>query len=314
MAEFLQRRMTLATKVEVTEGTAETLAAADANLLAYDVKFTPNQALFARKPIAQDLAPYSAIPGARSMRATFKGELKGSGTAGTAPAIGKLLRGCGMNETVVALTSVTYQRALGTPTLTLGLYAIPASGNNLRMLLKGARGTWKMAPKIGDPPMMEFDFLGCDITVADIAGITPSGLETTKPQPFLSTGFTMQSVSHKISTFGLDYGNALALREDIAQASGYFSCLITDAEATFSMDPEKELVATHDYFGIMKLGTEGAMSVAIGATAGNICTITASKAQYSKVEPSDRNGLGIFQVEGKFNRTSGNDDLIIAFT
>lgn len=314
MAEFLNRRMTLATKVEAVEGTAETLAAADANLLAYEVTFTPNQALFARKPIAQDLAPYSAIPGARSMRATFKAELKGSGAAGTAPAIGKLLRACGMDETVVASTSVTYKRALNTPTLTLGLYSIPASGNNLRMLLKGARGTWKLAPKIGDPSMLEFDFLGCDITVADIAGITPSGLETTKPQPFLSTGFTMQGVSHKISTFGLDYGNALALREDIAQASGYFSCLITDAEATFSMDPEKELVATHDYFGLLKLGTEGAMSVAIGATAGNICTITSAKAQYSKVEPSERNGVGIFRVEGKFNRNTGNDDLVIAFT
>jgi hypothetical protein len=314
MAEFNARRMTLAGKVEAVEGTAETLAAADANALAYDVKFSPNQVLFPRKPVAQDLAAYSAIPGSRSMRATFKAELKGSGAAGTAPAIGKYLRGCGMSETVNASVSVIYQRALGQPTLSLGLYSLPASGNNLRMLLKGARGTWKMAPKIGDPSMIEFDFLGADITVADIAGITPSGLEATKPQPFLSTGFTMQSFSHKISTFGLDFGNQLALRGDIAQASGYFSCIIVDAEATFSMDPEKELVASHDYYNLLKLGTEGSMSVAIGATAGNICTITSAKTQYSKVEPADRDGIGIFQVEGKLNRNSGNDDLVITFT
>lgn len=314
MAEFLNRRMTLAGKVESVEGTAETLAAADANALAYDVKFAPNQAFFARKPIAQDLSAYSAIPGARSMRATFKMELKGSGTAGTAPAIGKYLRGCGMSETVSAGVSVTYQRALGTPSFTMGLYSIPASGNNLRMLLKGARGTFKLSPKIGDPSMLEFDFLGCDITAADLAGITPSGLETTKPQPFLNTAFSMHSFAHKVSTFGLDLGNALALREDIAQASGYFSCLIIDGETTFSMDPEKELVATHDYFGLMKAGTEASMSVAIGATAGNICTITAPKAQYTKVEPSDRNGIGNFSVEGKLNRSAGNDELVFVFT
>lgn len=314
MAEFLARRMTLAGKVEAVEGTAETLAAADANALAYEVKFTPNQAVFARSPIAQDLAAYSAIPGSRSMRATFKMELKGSGAAGTAPAIGKYLRGCGMSETVSAGVSVTYQRALGTPSFTLGLYSIPASGNNLRLLLKGARGTWKMAPKIGDPTMLEFDFLGCDITAADIAGITPSGLETTKPPPFLSTAFSMQTFAHKISTFALDYGNKLELRSDMAQASGYFSCLIVDADATFSMDPEKELVVTHDYYNLLKLGTEGAMSVAIGATAGNICTITSAKTQYTKVEPADRNGIGIFNVDGKCNRNAGNDDLVLTFT
>lgn len=314
MAEFLQRRMTLAGKVEAVEGTAETLAAADANCLAYDVQFTPNVNTFARKPIAQDLSAYSAIPGARSMRATFKAELKGSGAAGTAPAVGKFFKACGMSETVNASTNVIYQRALGTPTLTLGLYSIPASGNNLRHLMRGARGTFKLAPRTGDPVMLEFDFLGCYATVADIAGITPTGLETTKPQPLINTGFTMQTFSHKIGQFGLDLGNVLALRGDIANASGYLSCLIVDSEALFSFDAEKELVATHDYHGIMLAGTEAAMSVAIGASAGNICTITAPKAQYTKVTPGDRDGIGILNIEGKLNRNSGNDELVITFT
>jgi len=314
MAEFLQRRMTLATKIEAVEGTAETLAAADANALAYDCQFEPNVNVFARKPIAQDLSPYSAIPGARSMRATFKQELKGSGAAGTAPAIGKLLRACGMSETVNASTNVIYQRALGTPTVTLGLYSIPASGSNIRHLIRGARGTFKLAPRVGDPPMLEFDFLGCYATVVDIAGLTPSGLETTKPQPFLNTGFTMHGFAHKISTFSVDMGNALALRGDIANASGYLSCLIVDSDGLFSFDPEKELVATHDYHGIVLAGTEAAMSCAIGATAGNIVTLTAPKCQYRKVTPADRDGIGIFIVEGQFNRNAGNDELVITFT
>lgn len=314
MAEFLKRRMTLATKVEAVEGTAETLAAADANLLAYDVDFTPNVNTAGRKPIAQDLSAYSAIPGARSMRATFKAELKGSGSAGTAPAIGKLLRGCGFGETVTGGVSVVYQRALGLPSITLGLYAIPASGNNLRKLIHGARGTFKLNPKVGDPPMIEFDFLGCYSAVADIAGLTPSGIETTKPVAFLNTAFTMQTFAHKISQFMIDGGNALALRGDIAAASGYKSCLIVDSEGIFSFDPETELVATHDYHGIMLAGTEASMTVTIGATAGNICTITAPKCQYTKVGPVDREGISAFSVEGKFNRNAGNDELVLTFT
>lgn len=314
MAEFNNRRMTLAGKVEVTEGTAETLAAADANALAYEVKFEPNVAMFARKPIAQDLSAYSAIPGARSMKATFKMELKGSGAAGTAPAIGKYLRGCGFAETVNAGVSVVYQRALNQPSFTLGLYGIPASGNNLRRLIHGARGTFKISPRTGDPAMLEFDFLGCYSSVTDLAGITPSGLESTKPQPLLNTAFTMQTFAHKISQFGLDAGNQLMLRGDIAAASGYKSCLIVDAESVFSFDPEMELVATHDYHGIMLAGTEASMSCAIGATAGNICTITAPRCQYTKVGPSDRGGLSVFSVDGKCNRNAGNDELVFTFT
>ena len=314
MAEFLNRRMTLAGKVEAVEGTAETLANADANALAYDVRFEPNVNMFARKPVAQDLSPYSAIPGARSMRATFKMELKGSGAAGTAPAIGKYLRGCGFGETVTGGVSVAYKRALGEPSMTLGLYAIPASGNNLRRLIHGARGTFKVSPRTGEPPMIEFDFLGVYSAIADIAGLTPSGLEATKPVAFLNTSFTMQTFAHKISQFAIDAGNALALRGDIAVAAGYKSCLITDSEATFSFDPETELVATHDYAGIMVAGTEASMTATIGAAAGNICTITAPKCQYTKVGQADRDGISIFSVEGKFNRSSGNDELVFTFT
>jgi hypothetical protein len=39
---------------------------------------------------------------------TFDVELSGSGTAGTAPAFGPLLKAAGLSETVVAITSVTY--------------------------------------------------------------------------------------------------------------------------------------------------------------------------------------------------------------
>lgn len=314
MAEFLNRRMTLATKVEAVEGTAETLAAADANLLAYDVTFEPNVNMFARKPVANDFSAYSAIPGAQSMRATFRAELKGSGAAGTAPAIGKLLRGAGFGETINAGVSVVYQRALGQPSLTLGLYAIPASGNNLRKLIHGARGTFKLSPRVGDPPMIEFDFLGVYSSVTDLAGLTPTGLETTKPVSFKNTSFTMQTFAHKISQFTIDAGNALALRGDIALAAGYKSCLITDSDATFSFDPELELVATHDYHGIMLAGTEGSMTATVGSTGGNICTITAPKCQYTKVSQGDRDGISVFNVDGKFNRSTGNDELVFTFT
>ena len=57
-----------------------------------------------------------------------------------------------------------------------------------------------------------------------------------------------------------------------------------------------------------------AADIAIGATAGNICTITAPKAQYTKITEGARDGIAIFNIDGKFNGNAGNDELVLAFT
>lgn len=315
MAEFLERRMVLGTKKETTEGTANAPTGADCNILAEDVKFEPDIDQTDRNPIAADLSPYASIAGARKARLTFKVELKGSGAAGTVPAIGKLIKACGFSENIVASTSVTYTPlSVGVDSLTIDVFSVPASGNQIRERIIGARGTFRINARSGQQVYLEFTFNGVYVATADAAGLTPSGLESTLPQAFLNTSFSMHAFSHKVSSFGIDLGNQLAPRTDISGSSGILSYLIIDRKPTFSFDPEKELVTTHDYYGKMLANTEASMSAAIGATAGNICTITAPKAQYVKVTPGGRDGIGIFTVDGKFNRNAGNDELVIAFT
>lgn len=316
MAKFLQRRMVLAAKIEAVEGTPETLAGADANLLIYDVSFEPGIDQFEREPVAGDLSPYGPIAGKRRGVLRFKAELKGSGAAGTAPAFGKLLKACGGSETIVASTSVTYAPlTLAVPTLTLGVYSLPESGNNIKEFISGAQGTWRFSAKVGEPVMLEFAFTGCYEPTVDIAAITPSGLETTKPIALLATNFTCHGfATHKISTFTLDAGNDVQLREDINEAGGYFSAYIASRKPVFAFDPEKELVATHDYYGKMLANTEASFSLALTGSAGNITTISAPKSQYIQVRPGARNGLQIYQIDGRLNRSSGNDEWSLAFT
>jgi hypothetical protein len=316
MAEFLYRRMVLAAKKETTEGTANAPVGADANLLVEDVKFVPDIDQHARKPLSNDLSAYPSIAGMKKARLTCKVELKGSGAAGTAPAIGKLIKACGFSETIVPATSVAYAPlTLAVDSLTIDLFSVPASGNNVRERMVGARGTWKIDAKVGQPVYLEFTFTGAHVAAVDAAGLTPSGLETTLPQAFLSTAFSMHGfATHKVSMFAIDWGAQLAYRTDISLAGGVLSSLIVDRTPTFAFDPEKELIATHDYYGKMNSNAEGALSVAIGATAGNICTLAAPKAQYTKVEPGSRDGLGIYTVSGQFNRSSGNDELTFTFT
>jgi len=112
---LLSRRRLIAAKVEGSEGTAETLAAADAKILAYDPKVSYDFEMFQRNPARASSSPVGRIVGKRPAGLTFKLELRGSGTAATEPEWSKVLKACGYacsslySITVGAITTGPFQ-------------------------------------------------------------------------------------------------------------------------------------------------------------------------------------------------------------
>lgn len=313
MGGLLSRRAVVAAQIEATPYTAATLAAADANFLVVDPKYVIERPMFERKNVDASMSQYAAVAGNQAATLTFKVESKGSGTAGTAPALGKLLKACGMGETIVALASATYKPiSTGFSTVTIALYK---DGTVYKM--RGARGTFKFTVgKGGEPGMFEFTFKG--VHVNEIAGalLVGSGLETTLPPAFLNAAFQLQTYAAKIDKLTLDIGNVLTLGTDPSQAEGFYGCQITDRKAIGSCDPEWELPATHDFEGIWKAGTLGNLNAVFGATAGNILTVTAPKLQYLKFAPGSRSGIEIITLDFMLTRnaTTGDDELSLAYT
>jgi hypothetical protein len=123
---------------------------------------------FSRHRIARDVVSRDLVRdylggsdhliGARRTEVGFDIEVAGSGTAGVAPPYGKLLRACGMAETVVPDSDVEY-----TPVsedferLTLRYVTDGACH-----LTKGCRGTVKFDLTACQRPMMRFKFAGYD--------------------------------------------------------------------------------------------------------------------------------------------------------
>lgn len=103
---LLRRQRQVAAKVETTEGTAISLAAADANCLVYDPTVVDDVPMFKRNPARASLSPLIDIPGLRTRKISFKCEIKGSGAIGTAPSYGKLLKACGMAEFAVSKLTI----------------------------------------------------------------------------------------------------------------------------------------------------------------------------------------------------------------
>ncbi len=92
---MLTRKRQLAAKIEAVEGTAETLAAADAKLLVYNPKVSFDVAMSERNPARPSFSNIGKIPGKRPAGLSFRIELRGSGVVTTAPEWGKLLQACG---------------------------------------------------------------------------------------------------------------------------------------------------------------------------------------------------------------------------
>jgi len=314
MGRILSNRAVLAAKAEVTEGTAIALAGADANNLIMEPRFEGNISMFKREFLDNSLSKFKMVSGTRLGRITFKCEVKGSGAAGTAPAFGKLLIACGFGETVVPATSVTYaptSTLANITTLTIALYK-----DGLRKALKGCRGNVKYSAKVGEPGVLEFEFVGVYDAVTDVAMLTPSGVETTVPVPLMSAVFSVAGFSAFCSQIAFDMSNTLEPRTDMNAVAGYISTLLTNREPKGSFDPEDELVATHDFYGRWLANTTGALTWKHAGSAGNICTFTAPACQYTKIAENDRNGIATLGADFLLARSAaaGNDELSIAFT
>jgi len=380
---MLIRRRQLAAKIESVEGTAETLAAADAKLLVYTPKVSFDVEMFTRDPVRASHSRIGKVPGKRPASLGFSMELRGSGTATTEPEWSKLLKSCGFalnvlrsinigavtggpfqhGETITGGTSggtgrvviktingaaSIYYVALsgtlqsgevitgGTSTATTTTSSVSSAvgkewkpvsyySNNvasltmatyedgIRKLITGARGNVKFTLKAGQPVMMEYAFQGVEGGITDTALLTGVTYETPIPPAFLSALFSIDAVSAKVGELEIDIGNKLAGRDDINSARGILSYLITDRETLGSFNPEMSLVASHDFHSKWFGGTEMILDFQVGSTTGNKFRFYAPKAQYTKVDDEDRDGLQLAKCAFDFNGTvsPGDDELSI---
>ena len=309
---MLTKRAVIAVKLEGTEGTAETLAAADADVLAFEPSFAPTITMYERSELTDSLSPFAQVAGSKMATITFSVNLRGSGAAGTAPKIGKLLKACGFGETVVVSTSVTYAPiSVSIPTLTMALYR-----DGLMKQIRGARGTVTYSGKVGEPGVLNFSFQGVYVGVTDTAILTGTGIEATNLPVLLSAAFTIASFAAKISSISIDMGNKLAMRNDVNKAEGFFSCIYAGRSPKGNFDPEEGAVSAHDWYGRFKAGTSGALTFQHNGGAGNICTISAPVVQYTGVTETSRDDIAALGVDFALSRSAaaGNDEISVAFT
>jgi len=243
---------------------------------------------------------------------TFDVELSGSGTAGTAPAFGPLLKACGLSETIVAVTSVTYAGVSSS----FDSATIYCFYDGTRHKITGARGTVSFNMTAGQFPTASFVMTGIynapddtalsgTFTVANQA----AALEINDTNVTTATFHGVTSV--RLESLDLALNNEVLYKETASSQE----VLITNRTPGGTAVIEAPAVGTTDYFAKATAVTTGNSSFVIGATGGNIITLTMAQTDITGVSYGDTNGvISLSMPYLALPTTSGNDEISLAFT
>lgn len=307
----LVNREVILVKIETTYNTDPTPAAATDAVLVESPSWSHEGArMVERNNVKATLAKDKSVHAGNLKQVSFTVELKGSGAAGTPPEIGPLLRACGMQQSIVASTSVTYRPvSTGFESVTIWYYS-----DGIRHVITGARGTVSFNLEAGSFGKAEFTMTGHDGGVTDVAMVSPT-YDTTVPPALINVPFTIGSYAAAITKLAVDLSNSVAMPASMSATDGYGEIIITARDVQGSFDPAQVLAATKNYISEWKAGTTGALTTGtIGATAGNRYAVSAPVCYYREVSPADRDGLRTFEIGCGFAESSGDDEISIVFT
>lgn len=277
MSLLAKRRVILA-KIETTEQTDPTPTGAANAILCKNLEVTPLDAeIVSRDVIRAYLGANDQIIAAYSVKINFEVELQGSGTAGTAPAYGPLLRACGMSETTSAGVSVTYRPISGSFE-SATLYYQPADNVAASSPLHkaiGCRGNVEFTLNAKGIPVMKFSFTGLYVAVTDATNLTATytGFKTPAAVNKANTPtFTWLGYAAKMSEFSLNLNNEVVYRNLVNEER----VIITDRKVGGSATFDAPTITVQNYFTAALGSTLGNLSLIHGATAGSIIEFAAT--------------------------------------
>lgn len=264
-------------KIESTYNTDPTPTAALNAILVYNAAMATEGLRMVQRPAIRGyIGDLQDIYGGQLAKLTMDVELKGSGTAGTAPELGVLLRACGFAETIVASTSVTYKPAsTNHESATLYYY----EGGRKLHKLTGCRGEVSFKLSAGGVAVASFAFTGHVANPTDATQPTPT-FNTQKPIPLIGLSVTVNAVSVVPQELSFDMGYKLAMPPSMNATDGYGEVQIIDRRVVGSITTDAELASVIDYDTLLSAGTLFTITTGlIGATAGNRLTVSTAATQ-----------------------------------
>lgn len=314
MALLTRKRVILA-KTETTYGTDSTPTGAANAILVRNLEVTPLEAeVVSRDLVRPYLGSSEQILASTQVQVSFEVELQGSGTAGSAPAYGPLLRACGLSETITAGTKVDYKPVSGSFE-SVSIYVQiqqDVAGNSPLHKITGARGNVEFTLNAKALPVMRFTFTGVFNPVTDAAAIsatysafkTPTAVNRSNTPTFSFMGY-----SAIMSEFGMNLNNEITYRNLV----GSESVLLTNRQVGGTAVFEAPTVTAKNFFTEALGSTLGNLSLIHGSTAGSIIEFAATgTVDITNPTFTDMDGIVMMSVPYVLvPTTAGNDEFTL---
>lgn len=305
------RRKVILAKNESTYGTDAAPAAGTDAMLVRNFSIRPLQQEYDDRDYE---VPYfgnkGRIVSGAFVELSFEVEMAGGGAAGTAPKYGPLLKSCGMSETINAGVSVVYAPiTTGEQSASIYFYM----DGRLHKVL-GAFGNVEARIVAGRIPVWAFTFVGLYVLPSDVALPTPTLTAFQKPLAVTNsntTPATLFGFAGKFREITISTGNEIVYRNLPNSEAVRF----IGRRARGAVRLEDELVATKDWWTIVRAGTLGALAVTQGTAAGNKVAIAANQVQLTEPDISEEQGIAMIRLNMELQPSSaGNDEFSITVT
>lgn len=311
----LTRKKFLIAKIESTYNTDPSPVGGSNAIQVTNLEITPLESDNVQAPTLQGFIGNSSratLVANKRVSVTFDVELSGSGTAGTAPAFGPLLKSCGLSETIVASTSVTYAPVSSS----FDSATIYCFYDGTRHKITGARGSVSFNFTAGQFAVASFNFIGIynapdgtalsgSFTVANQA----AALEVNDTNMTTSTFHGVSDAC--IESFELALNNDLIYKETTCGKEVFITNRAPGGTAVL----QAPAIGTTDYFAKAVGITTASSSMVLGATGGNIVSLTAAQTDITGVSYGDTNGvISLSMPYLALPTTAGNNEFALAFT
>lgn len=303
---LLRRKMAITAKIETTVGTdaAPTLAANA--ILVKNVDWTPMEMEMASRDL---MTPYLGNPQSIAVavfgRMSYEVEIAGSGTAGTAPKYGPLLRACGLAEAISAGVKVSY-----TP-VSSAFEAVSQYFYLDGVLHKflSTRGSVDFDFSAKGIPVMKFAYTGLFVPVADGA-LGAATYAQTDPVAVNKANTTLSLHGVNVVAQSLSVG----LRNDIKYRNliNYEGVDQIDRAPGGSVSFEQTTMAVKNWFSVAQANTPGVLLLTHGTVAGNIFKVTANQTVIRSPKYGELDGVAMLNADLELNpTTAGNNEILI---
>lgn len=312
MASILTRRRLILAKIESVYGTDSTPSGSSNAVLVRNLEIQPLVA----ETVNRDLVrPYMGqadqLLAQTRVEVTFEVELAGSGTPGTAPAYGPILKACGLSETLVTSTSATYAPV----STSFSSVTIHYHEDGIRHKLTGCRGSFEITGEVGQIPVIAFTMTGIYNAPTDETLPTPTYANQATPLIFKqgnTTNFTAFSYAGCLQSYSFSIANDVIYRELVGCSK---EILITNRAPSGTVVIEAPTIAAKDFFAIATGSSTGSITLQHGITGGNIVTVTTAQSDLGNLTYSDQDGIQMLNMPFiAIPTNAGNDELSLVYT